>query len=70
MVLFQGSQTVFKTAGTIEKFLTKFQEVPTKLKNIFKKFWEALKIFGQIPGDLGTLCYSYTLVTIMLILCI
>jgi hypothetical protein len=31
--------------------LTKFQEVPTKLKKIFKKFQEALKIFGQIPGD-------------------
>jgi hypothetical protein len=31
--------------------LTKFQEVPTELKKIFKKFQEALKMFGQIPGD-------------------
>jgi hypothetical protein len=31
--------------------LTKFQGVPTKLKKIFKKLQETLKIFGQIPGD-------------------
>jgi hypothetical protein len=40
-----------KISGTLDKFLTKFQEVPRKLKNIFKKFQEALKIFGQILGD-------------------
>jgi hypothetical protein len=29
--------------------LTKFQEVPTKLIKIFKKFQEALRISGQLP---------------------
>jgi hypothetical protein len=40
-----------QNSGTLDKFFTKFQEIPTKLKKIVKKFQEALKIFGQIPGD-------------------
>jgi hypothetical protein len=41
----------FQIPGTLDKFLTKFQEVHTKLKKIFLKFRD---IIG-IPGDLGTL---------------
>jgi hypothetical protein len=37
-VLAQDSQMGFQIPGTLDKFLTKFQEVLTKLKKTFKKF--------------------------------
>jgi hypothetical protein len=53
---------VFKIPGTLDKFLTKFQEVPTKFKKSLKnpgkpqKFLSKFRGISGIPGDLETLC--------------